>query len=72
MVFNVATARQYAHEGLVEEWLHAYLNIPEWANTTLSAIIRHEAMRRKGWRTGWVWLWCDREPRFSGIWSTAN
>lgn len=29
---------------------------------------RHEAMRRKGWRTGWALLWCDREARFHGSW----
>ncbi len=42
MIFNVATARQYAHEGRTEEWVHAYLNTPAWANTSLSAIIRHQ------------------------------
>lgn len=145
MVFNLVTARQYAHEGRTEEWLHAYLNTPAWANPALSAIIwhqkplwigpievelsqlvrccgpeadmrfpeepliweksiatilsslsepsalpplivrpvqgtfgipdgnhRHEAMLRKGWRTGWVWLWCDREPRFEGSWRGAD
>ncbi len=145
MTFNVATARQYAQEGRIEDWLHAYLNTPAWANPTLSRIIqhqkllwvgpievelsqlvrccgpeahmrypqppeeweesiaaivssldvpsalpplivrpaqgvfnipdgnhRHEAMRRKGWRTGWALLWCDRDPRFAGSWQSAD
>jgi hypothetical protein len=42
MIFSVATARQYAHEGRLDEWLHAYLNIPAWANPRLSQIIRHQ------------------------------
>lgn len=141
MIFSVASARQYAHEGRIDEWLHDYLNQEAWANTTLSSIIqyqkplwigpieveltqlvrcagpeesmrypqnpqaweksiqaiteslteasalppllvrpiggvfsipdgnhRHEAMRRKGWRTGWALLWCDREEQFRGSW----
>lgn len=145
MVFDVATARQYANKGQIEDWLQAYLNTPAWANPSLSAIIehqkpiwigpievalsqlvrccgpeahmrypqplaeweksiaaiagslndpsalpplivrpvqgvfgipdgnhRHEAMRRKGWQTGWVLLWCDRDPRFAGSWQSAD
>ncbi len=141
MIYNLATARQYAQEGCTEEWLQGYLNTPAWANPALSAIIRyqqplwvgpievelsqlvrccgpepqmrypqplsewedsiaaivsnlkepsalpplivrpvngvfgipdgnhrHEAMRRKGWHTGWVFLWCDRDPKFHGSW----
>lgn len=41
--------------------MHGVLSIPDGNH-------RHEAMRRKGWRTGWVLLWCDREEQFRGRW----
>lgn len=40
---------------------HGVLGIPDGNH-------RHEAMLRKGWRTGWALLWCDREARFHGSW----
>ena len=144
MIFDLSAAKKFARENRTEEWVHAYLNTPEWANTKLSAIIqhqnpiwigpveveltqllrccgpeenmrfrkksiewekdvtaifdnlkepsllpplivrslgdalsiadgnhRHEAMRRKGWYTGWVLIWCDRDEKFRGSWRTA-
>ena len=34
--FDVLTAQQYASEGKLEEWIHAYLNAGDWANRGLS------------------------------------
>ena len=132
--FDVRTAQQYAREGKLEEWIHAYLNTGYWANRGLSEGLerqlrwwigpiemkladlaracgpeadmeyrvdsahwaertlrmaqsiadplavppliveyrqgnlsvrdgntRHEAMRLKGWRTCWVFIWYNTE-----------
>ena len=145
LLYNLATARQYAQEGRIDEWIQDYLNTPAWANPALAAIIQHqkpfwigpievelsqlvrccgpeehlrypqllaeweesiaaiatgledpaalppllvrpvhgvfgipdgnhrqEAMRRKGWHTGWVLLWCDRDPSFHGSWASSD
>ncbi len=34
--FDVLAVQQYAREGRLEEWIHAYLNGGEWANPGLS------------------------------------
>jgi hypothetical protein len=137
--YNVASAREHALQGKLDEWIDSYLNEAAWANHGLSNIIRHqkplwvgpieveltqlirccgpeegihyqkdpdeweqsiidivntlndprdlpplivrfahgvygipdgnhrhEAIRRKGWKTAWVIIWCDRDEKFKG------
>lgn len=42
MIFDVATARQYAQQNRTAEWFHAYLTTPAWANPALDAIIQYQ------------------------------
>jgi hypothetical protein len=47
MKFDSRSALQYAREGRVEEWIHAYLMGGEWANPGLSDGLK---LRQRWWR----------------------
>lgn len=40
--FDVPTARQYAEEGRLEAWIHAYLNTGYWANLAFSEGLKRQ------------------------------
>lgn len=46
MLFNLTTARQYAAEGRLETWIHAYLLSGDWANPGLSDGLK---LQRRWW-----------------------
>lgn len=46
IAFDVPTALQYAAEGRLEEWIHAYLTSGHWANPALSKGLQRE---RRWW-----------------------
>lgn len=40
--FDAPTARQYAEEGRIGEWIHAYLNTGYWVNNLLDGLKRQQ------------------------------
>lgn len=45
--FDVPSALQFAQDGRLEEWIHAYLNSGSWANPGLSERLR---LQKRWWR----------------------
>jgi hypothetical protein len=47
--FDTPTALEYAQQGRLEEWIHAYLTAGTWKNLG--------AYERLGWPSAWVLIW---------------
>lgn len=62
MEFTLSTAREYAEDGRIEEWVHTYLNSGDWANLSLSIGLR----RQHRWWLGPVEMPLDLLVRAAG------